>query len=124
MRIFKTRWFNRWARKEKLSDLALISAVEEMEGGLIDADLGGNVYKKRVALPGRGKSGSVRTIIAYRIEDKAFYMYGFAKKKRANIDDEELKVFKSVAKDLLEHDDKKLDQLVKEETLFEVIDDE
>ena len=82
MRVFKTRWFHRWARKERLSDEALVSAVGEMEQGLIDADLGGNVYKKRVAFPGRGKSGSTRTIVAYRVEDKAFYMYGFAKNKR------------------------------------------
>ncbi|MBL4868079.1 MAG: type II toxin-antitoxin system RelE/ParE family toxin [Pseudomonadales bacterium] len=124
MRVFKTRWFNRWASKEKLNDRALIKAIEEMEAGLVDADLGGNVYKKRVALPGRGKSGSVRTIVAYRIEDKAFYMYGFAKKKRANIDDEELKVFRVVAKELLGHDDKKLDHLINKEELFEVLSDE
>ena len=124
MRIFKTRWFHRWARKEKLSDQALKNAVDEMELGLVDADLGGNVYKKRVALPGRGKSGSTRTIVAYRIADKAFYMYGFAKNKRANIDDDELKVFKAVAKDLLAHSDGVLNHLVQEGELYEVTDDE
>ena len=124
MRVFKTRWFHRWARKERLSDEALVSAVGEMEQGLIDADLGGNVYKKRVAFPGRGKSGSTRTIVAYRVEDKAFYMYGFAKNKRANIDDEELKVFKSVARDLLAHNDRVLNRLVQAGELYEVTNDE
>ena len=124
MRVFKTRWFHRWARKEKLSDEALASAAREMEQGLVDADLGGNVYKKRVALPGRGKSGSTRTIVAYRVQDKAFYIYGFAKNKRANIDDEELKVFKAVARDLLEHNDSVLKRLVKEGELYEVMNDE
>ena len=121
MRIFKTRWFHRWARKESLSDEALIIAVKEMEQGLIDVDLGGNVYKKRVALPGRGKSGSERIILAYRVEDKAFYVYGFAKNKRANIDDEELKVLKAVSRDLLAHSDSELKRLVKEAELYEVM---
>ncbi|RRD69912.1 MULTISPECIES: type II toxin-antitoxin system RelE/ParE family toxin [unclassified Desulfovibrio] len=62
-RILKTRPFNRWLRKTLLDDNTLLKAIDEMERGLVDADLGGNVYKKRVALPGRGKSGSTRTLI-------------------------------------------------------------
>ena len=61
-RILKTRTFNRWLRKTLLTDTALLKAIDEMEQGLVDADLGGNIYKKRVALPGRGKSGSTRTL--------------------------------------------------------------
>ena len=91
MRIFKTRLFNRWATDIKMTDDALSNAVNEMERGLIDANLGGHVYKKRVAIQGKGKSGGVRTIIAYRIEDKAFFVYGFAKSARANISADELK---------------------------------
>ena len=124
MRVFKTRWFNKWAKKEKLPDSALLKAVEEMKRGLIDADLGGHVYKKRVALPGRGKSGSLRTIIAYQVEDSAFYVYGFAKNTRANIREDELKAFKIVAENLLSHSDKQLDQLLNVEELVEVEIDE
>ena len=91
MRIFKTRLFNRWATDIKMTDDALSNAVNEMERGLIDANLGGHVYKKRVAIQGKGKSGGVRTIIAYRIEDKAFFVFGFAKSARANISADELK---------------------------------
>jgi hypothetical protein len=120
MRILKTRWFHKWAKKERLTDGALRKAVTEMERGLIEADLGGYVYKKRVALPGRGKSGSVRTIIAYRVEDKAFYVYGFAKDKRANIRDDELKAFKIVAENLLSHSDEQHNQLLTIEELVEV----
>jgi len=87
MRIFKTKWFQKWAKKEKVSQKALQRAIEEMERGLVDADLGGHVYKKRVAIQGRGKSGGVRTLIAYQVKDKAFFIYGFAKNKRANISD-------------------------------------
>jgi hypothetical protein len=120
MRILKTRWFHKWAKKEKLTDSALRKAVAEMEQGLIDADLGSNVYKKRVALPGRGKSGSLRTIIAYQFKDKAFYVYGFAKGKRANIREDELKVFKLLAADLLSNDDNGLNRMIEAEELIEV----
>lgn len=95
-----------------------------MEQGLIDADLGSNIYKKRVALPSRGKSGSLRTIIAYQIKDKAFYVYGFAKSKRANIHDDELKVFKLLAADLLSNDDEGLNRMIVAEELIEVEDNE
>ncbi len=63
-RIFKTRHFRRWMRKTDLGEDALCMAVAEMNAGLIDADLGGFVVKKRVALPGRGKRGSTRTLLA------------------------------------------------------------
>lgn len=43
-RLFKTRTFNRW-NKEELTDQALCNAVAEMKQGLIDANLGGHVFK-------------------------------------------------------------------------------
>ena len=84
MRIFKNKVFNKWAEKEGLSDDTLRVAVDEMERGLIDADLGGHVVKKRVAVGGRGKSSGVRTLLAYKSGDKAFFVYGFAKNARMN----------------------------------------
>jgi len=124
MRVFKTRWFSKWAKKAKLADDALWKTAKEMDGGLLETDLGGHVYKKRVALPGRGKRGGSRIIIAYQLERMAFYMYGFAKNQRTNIDDNELKMFKAVAKELLAHEDDMLDHLVKVEELIEVLGDE
>ena len=56
-RVFMTRQFSRWLSKTELSIEALCRSVEEMERGLIDANLGGGIIKKRVALPGRGKRG-------------------------------------------------------------------
>jgi hypothetical protein len=53
-RVFKTRPLSRWMRKTLLTDAALRKAVDEMTRGLVDADLGGGVVKRRVALPGRG----------------------------------------------------------------------
>ena len=65
-RVFKTRHFARWMRKTELTNPAVCKAVAETAEGLIDADLGGDVLKKRVALPGRGKSGGIRTLVATR----------------------------------------------------------
>ena len=76
MRIFKTKLFSKWARNEEISDESLRKAVCEMEEGLVDANLGGSVYKKRIALNDRGKSGGVRTLLAYKMEDKAFLFMG------------------------------------------------
>jgi hypothetical protein len=56
-RVFKTRWFERFARKEKIPDPILVDAVARAEKGQVDADLGGGVIKQRIARPGRGKSG-------------------------------------------------------------------
>ena len=74
-----------------------------MESGLIDAALGGQVVKKRVALPGRGKRGGARTLVALKQRDKAFFIYGFAKNERANISTAELKALKLLAKELLNY---------------------
>jgi len=123
MRIFKTQWFTKWAKKEKLPDSSLVAAVEEMEQGLVDADLGGHVMKKRVALPGRGKSGGARTIIAYQVEDKAFFIYGFAKNKRDNVSAKELQALQVLAADLLEYTAPMLESAMKENELTEVEND-
>ena len=82
-------------------DQALCNAVTEMQQGLVDADLGGYVVKKRVALPGQGKRGGARTLVATQLASRWFFLYGFSKNERANIDKDELKVLQEVAKELL-----------------------
>lgn len=120
MRIFKNKYFSKWAVKESVSDETLRVALNEIERGLIDADLGGHVLKKRVAVAGKGKSGGVRTLLAYRIKGKAFFVYGFAKSKQANIKDDELKALKLYAKVLLGYSDEELNKAVKAGALIEV----
>jgi len=121
MRIFKLKLFHKWASKEKLTDEALHQAVSEMAKGLVEANLGGQVYKKRVAIPGRGKRGGARTIIAFKIENKAFFIYGFAKNKRDNISAQELKALKRLAQELLGYDNKQLLTALKAGQVIEVI---
>lgn len=122
-RVFKTRHFSRWARKAGLADKALCQAVQEMERGLIDADLGGGVVKKRVALPGRGKSGSARTLVATNKGSRWFFVFGFEKNVRSNIDDKELEALQGIAADLLKLTSGQVDKAVESSTLEEICHD-
>ena len=88
-------------RKTDLTDGALCLAVREMQSGLVDADLGGDVLKKRVALPGRGKRGGVRTLVATRRASRWFFVYGFEKSEKANVTTTELEALQWLAKQLL-----------------------
>ena len=119
-RILKTRTFNRWLRKTLLSDTALLKAIDEMERGLVDADLGGNVYKKRVALPGRGKSGSARTLIATNREDRWNFMFGFEKNDKENITQPELAYLQSVAQIFLGYSNDELQLAIAKGEFLEV----
>ena len=120
MNIYKNKLFSKWAAKEGIDDATLVSAVEEIQLGLIDANLGGNILKKRVAVGGRGKSAGVRTLLAYRIGNKAFFVYGFTKNSRANISDDELKSLKLYAKVLFGYNDKEITKAIKQGILIEV----
>jgi hypothetical protein len=105
MRIFKTKPFVRFASREGIADAALVEAVRRAERGILDADLGGGVIKQRIARPGQGKSGGLRSIILFRRERRAYFVYGFAKSDRSNVRDDELEAFRRLARELLELDD-------------------
>ena len=99
--VLQTRYFKRWAKKAGLSDQELSRAVVEMVNGLVDADLGGGIVKKRVALPGQGKRGGTRTLLATNRSDRWIFVFGFEKNDRANISGKELEALKMLAGDLL-----------------------
>lgn len=122
-RVFKTRHFGRWSKKVGILDQALCEAVAEMARGLVDADLGGGVVKKRVALPGRGKSGGTRTLVATNRGSRWFFMFGFAKNVRANISGRELEVLQKLADDFLGLSVLDLDNAVAKATLEEICHD-
>lgn len=118
--IFKTRHFSRWARKAALSDEALCRAVYEIRQGLVDADLGGGIIKKRVALPGQGKRGSTRTLLATNRGDRWIFIYGFEKNERANATPNELEALKLLAGDLLALTDQQIFEAVEKGLILEV----
>ena len=120
MRIFKTRYFGRWFRKIGLSDMALCQAVDEMGQGLIDAELGAGLVKKRLALPGRGKRGGARTLVATNKADRWFFLFGFEKNERTNINAEELQGLRVIARQLLGMTSGQLDEAVRDGSLQEI----
>lgn len=122
-RVFKTRHFSRWMRKTELTDGALCTAVAEMAQGLIDADLGGGIVKKRVGLAGRGKRGGVRTLVVTNKGNRWFFVYGFAKNDRANIADGELEAVRGIAEQLLVLTGLQLDAAVEDGSLKEICHD-
>lgn len=79
MAIYKTKWFGKWLLKNNFGDASLLTAVEELNEGLSGANLGGDIYKKRIAVGNQGKRGGVRTLIAFRKDGNVFFVYGFAK---------------------------------------------
>ena len=124
MRLFKTKWFMRYARREHLEDHSLCDAIERAERGLVDADLGGGIIKQRVARTGRGRSGGYRLLIAYRSGNRAVFLYCFAKSERDNIEADELKTLQEIGAAWLEAKKERLEYAIKEGLLGEVIYDD
>lgn len=122
VRVFKTRAFARLMRKTGLRDTDLCDAVTQMQRGLIDADLGGHILKKRVPLPGKGKRGSARTVVATNRGERWFFVYGFKKNEKSDISDRELEAFQKFAADLLGRNSAALDKLVELGELEEICD--
>jgi len=120
VRIFKNISFSRYARKEDVSDTELKEAVSLLEAGQADANLGGNVYKVRVARSGKGKSGGHRVIVLFKSGDNTFFVYGFTKSESANISDKELRRFKERAKDYFSMTAEQLEEMIKDGQLIEL----
>ncbi|MFM8453443.1 MAG: type II toxin-antitoxin system RelE/ParE family toxin [Gammaproteobacteria bacterium] len=120
MRIFKTAYFHRLAQNETLPDMHLKHIVQELEQGLFEANLGGNLFKKRIAIGNKGKSGGLRSIIAYKKSDKVIFLYCYAKNVMDNISHKETEAFKKLSKYYLNLDDLSLQKLLKNKELIEV----
>ena len=120
MAVYKTRWFDRWARKEGLAASSLCAAVDEMARGLVDADLGGGLVKKRIGRPGQGKSGGYRTLAATNQGDRWMFVFGFPKNERSNIDKDETEALKKLAAHLLSLTTQALDRAQSAGELIEV----
>lgn len=97
MRIFKTKWFARFARKEHINDEMLMNAIREVEQGLNDGELGAGLIKKRVARIGKGKTGGYRAIIVYRLGSLSVFLYGFPKSAKSNLSPVELDTYRRLA---------------------------
>ena len=102
MRVFVTKTFRRFQRRERIGDVALSDAVRQAMQGLVDADLGGGLIKQRVARTGQGRSRGYRTIVAYRSGSRAIFLFGFAKSDIANVPSSELAALRIIGARLLQ----------------------
>ncbi len=98
MNIYLSKAFTRLARRDGLTDVHICQAIGEMNEGLIDADLGAGLFKKRIAMPGQGKRGGWRSLLGFQAGNKAFFLYLFPKSRRENIDTTEMKALKRLTK--------------------------
>jgi hypothetical protein len=120
MAIYQTRWFDRWARKQKLTTSSLCVALREMMAGLYDADLGGGLVKKRIARPGQGKRGGFRTLVATNKGNRWVFVFGFPKNERSNIDKDEEIALKHLAAHLLSLTKQRMDTALAAGELMEI----
>lgn len=120
MSAFKTKLFHDWQKKEDIPDKSLCAAIDEMSRGLIDANLGGDLVKKRIARPGAGKSSGFRTLLATNKNDKWFFVYGFAKNHKDNIENQEMQALKKLAVVLLGMDVITINKLLADKELKEI----
>jgi hypothetical protein len=119
VRIFKTKTLPKFTRQHSVGDDSLVDAVKRALRGLVDADLGGQIIKQRVARPGQGKRGGFRMLIGIR-SDRAIFLFAFAKNERENIDRAELMTLREIVASFLNADDKTIARAVTEGTLIEV----
>jgi len=120
MALCTTRWFDPWARMQGLGTQALCDAVREMSAGLYEADLGGVLFKKRLARPGQGKSGGFRTLVASNKGSRWIFVFGFPKNERSNIDKDEEVALKRLAAHLLSLTPQGIGQALSADELNEV----
>ena len=123
-RVFKYTRFSRFASKENITDQELLEVVDKLEAEQADANLGGDVYKVRIARQGEGKSGGHRVIVYFRNEFRTFFSYGFSKNDKGNISRKELKAFKKDAKKRLSFTDEQIEAHLRNGSLIEIIEED
>lgn len=120
MKKLTTKWFQKWAKKSKLKDQDLLDTIDNLVDGLSTANLGGNLFKIRVKREHGGKSSGFRTIVVYKENESAVFLYGFGKSEQDNISKTELSYFKKLGNDFLALDETQIKQLIKQKSLFEI----
>jgi hypothetical protein len=120
MKELMTKQFSKWASNQNIAENELSEAISEVQSGQFEANLGGHLYKKRIAFEGQGKSGSGRTIICYKKDDKAIFIHGFAKNEKTNLSKKELIALKEFSKILLGFSEKEIAIAIENGDLIEV----
>ena len=120
MQIFKLKSFARWAKGVGITDKKLKDAVKEMHDGLVDAELGSELFKKRISRTGQGKSSGYRVLLAFKRKKLAIFLFGFGKNELSNIDNFQLNLLKKLSTKYLNLDENSLLMLMRDGTLVKV----
>ena len=117
-----TKPVKKWLEKEKeVQEEDLIIASNEVIKGVFEANLGGNLYKKRISNnSNQGKSGGSRLIVGYKQGDNFYVLFVFNKNESDNITAKEKQIFKGMAKQYLKWNNSQLDIAIKAKVLFEI----
>lgn len=116
LRVFKSAWFDKTARKAQITDSHLCAAIQQVMLGQAD-DLGGGVYKKRL------NDNMHRSIVLAKGGQYWVYQFLFAKKDRDNIDDDELATFKLLAKHYAQLNEEQVTQMLAIREFLEICHD-
>lgn len=122
MRVFKNKWFNHWARREGVADVALFHAAEEIAAGKVEANLGGCLFKKRMPRAGAGKRGGYRVLVGYKRPnaDRIIFLYAFAKSEKDTISDREEVALSIVADSFISSSEEHVAELLEANLIWEV----
>jgi hypothetical protein len=120
MKDLMTKHFSKWASKQNIPESDLSTSLAELKEGSYEANLGGHLYKKRIAFDGKGKRSGGRVIICYKKDDSAIFIHGFAKKEKSNLSQKELIAFKELSKALLDFSVEKINIAIKNGDFVEV----
>jgi hypothetical protein len=120
MKIYKTRPFARWAEDEDITSALVLKTAKEMEAGLIDANLGAGLYKKRLPNKQQGKRSGRRAIVAMKTETRTVFIHGYSKNRKGNIKRKELDTYREIAKQYLSFSQETIDNLIHANDLMEV----
>jgi len=120
MEKLTTKWFKKWAKKSKLKDKDLLETIKNLKDGLSTADLGSNLFKVRAKRENSGKSSGFRTIVVYKENERAIFLYGFGKNEKENITKTELLYFKKLGNDFLALSPNEIKQLIENMSLFNI----
>ena len=113
-----TKWFKKWSTKVNLNRKDLLETITNLESGLSTVDLGRNLFKVRVRRQHSGKSSGFRTIIVYKSEDRAIFLYGLGKNEKDNLDKSELHKLKKLGSDLLSLNTEQIELAISKKVLF------
>ncbi|MBK6607497.1 MAG: type II toxin-antitoxin system RelE/ParE family toxin [Leptospiraceae bacterium] len=120
MKKYKSRWFQKWANKNHLSDKALIDSIQDLKENKGTVKLGFNLFKVRVSSRNQGKRGAFRTIVVYVSDVRSIYVFGFSKNELDNISNKELEDFKELARTYTNMNEKEIKILLEQDSIFEL----